>query len=111
MRSVDNQLVALPAAGPGGWNDMDELFMVGHGSEHAGTLKMNFVERQTSKMPARLDDPACPLTLGRGSVQLLDGVCGAALHRRRRREPRRRLAAGQGGAGALHQQGKPPRYR
>ena len=55
MRSVDNQLVALPAAGPGGWNDMDELFMVGHGSEHAGTLKMNYVERQTSKMP-----DACP---------------------------------------------------
>lgn len=51
MRSVDNQLVALSSAGPGGWNDMDELFMVGSGKEngrdHGSCLALSFVERQS----------------------------------------------------------------
>ena len=50
MRSVDNQLIALSAAGPGGWNDMDELFMVSSGKEngqdHGSCEAMSFVERQ-----------------------------------------------------------------
>ena len=51
MRSVDNQLVALSSAGPGGWNDMDELFLVGSGKEngrdHGSCLALSFVERQS----------------------------------------------------------------
>ena len=51
MRSVDNQIVALPAAGPGGWNDMDELFMVSsgkeNGQEHSSCLALSYVERQS----------------------------------------------------------------
>eukprot|EP01044_Picomonas_judraskeda_P042013 COSAG03_NODE_21428_length_304_cov_0.760976_1_plen_48_part_10 len=48
MRSVDNQNVALSAAGPGGWNDMDELFMVSsgkeNGQEHGSCLALSYVE-------------------------------------------------------------------
>jgi len=41
MRTVDNQIVALDAAGPGGWNDMDELFL----GTYANGMSLD--ERQT----------------------------------------------------------------
>jgi alpha-galactosidase len=70
MRSVDNTKAALLHAAPGGWNDLDELFMV--------KGPMSYIERQT--MFNLWTILAAPLSIGDNVVALADDPKALALY-------------------------------